>query len=153
MNGSLNLSEKGGEEMADFLGHVWYPSPTEEGKGHKVGVNWYRKGRLGISFLTSVGQRASESKVLDESDVEFKYGTLEEQEEKKDVRDEDYDDLRERLKEIRQERKAYDKRNRKKTKTKKKKKKSKPKKEKDPLEVLKDMDPEAIKKALGDING
>lgn len=126
-----------------FVGYVWYNPPHDEGR--KVGVNWYRNGQLGVSFLTATGQRGDEAKVLNEDEVEFRYGTLESQEEKKDVREESYEELKARLERIRKERRNYGRRRKS---TKKKKKKKKPKKEKDPMSALKNVDPDLIKQVL-----
>jgi len=134
--------------MTDFLGYVWHKPPHN--KGRKWGVNWYRKGKLGISRLTETGQRADGAKVVSDENVEFRYGKLEPQEKKKDVRDVSYEDLKQKLQKIREDRRNFNRNRKKSTKRKKSKSKSrKKKKKKDPLEALKEMDPDIIKQALG----
>lgn len=125
----------------DFIGYVWYKYPVEDG-GERAGVNWYRKGELGISFLNRDGH-----KVVNESEVEFRFGEIESQEEKLDVRKESYEELRERLAKIRAERNQYGKRKSSKKKSKKK-KSSKSEKQK-ALEKLMNTDPELLKQILG----
>lgn len=129
--------------IKSFIGYVWYKHPAEDG-GERVGVNWYRKNELGISFLNSDGH-----KVVNESEVEFRYGQIGMQEEKDDVRNETYEELRARLEKIRQERSQYGKRRTKKSKTKKSTSKSPEDKKKEALKKLLDADPELLKQILG----
>jgi len=129
----------------DFIGYVWYKYPVDEG-GEKVGVNWYRKNEMGISFLNSDGH-----KVVNESEVEFRYGAIEMQEEKDDVRKESYQELKERLERIRRERNQYGKRRTSKTKKKKSTSKQTPEdKKKAALKKLMDADPNLLKEILQD---
>lgn len=126
-----------------YIGYVWYKYPADEG-GEKVGVNWYRKNELGISFLKSDGH-----KVVNESEVEFRFGDIGMQEEKDDVRKESYEELRARLERIRKERNQYGKRkSSKKKKSTSKKKSTKTQKEK-ALEELMKTDPDLLKQILG----
>ena len=119
-----------------YLGYVWYKHPTEDG-GERVGVNWYRKNELGISFLNSEGH-----KVVNESEVEFRFGEIGMQEEKDDVRNESYEELKARLEKIRAERNQYGKRRTKsKSKPRKSKSVSKEDKKKAALKKLMKSDP------------
>lgn len=127
----------------DFIGYVWYKYPVDEG-GERVGVNWYRKNELGISFLNSDGH-----KVVNESEVEFKYGQIGMQEEKDDVRKESYEELRERLARIRRERNQYGKKSTSKKKKKAKKPLSPEEKKKKALKELMETDPDLLKQILG----
>ena len=128
----------------NFIGYVWYKYPAEDG-GERVGVNWYRKNELGISFLESKGH-----KVVNESEIEFRFGEIGMQEEKDDVRNESYEELKARLAKIRSERNQYGKRRS--SSSSKKKKSSKKKSTKDDkkaaLEKLMKQDPELLKKIL-----
>ena len=136
-------------EKNSFIGHVWYKYPADEG-GERVGVNWYRKNELGVSFLNSIGH-----KVVNESEVEFRFGEVGMQEEKDDVRNESYEELKVRLERIRAERNQYGKRrssSSKKKKKKSKKKKSSVDKKKEAISKLMDVDPELLKQILGDDN-
>lgn len=132
--------------MGRFIGYVWYKG-TPFHEGEKVGVNWFRKGKLGISFLTSTGAPDGEGKVVTKDEVEFRYGDISDYEKKKDVREESYEDLKKRLEKIRDQRRAIIRGSAPKKKKKKKKKKD-PKK--DALAALEKMDPEVIKQILAE---
>lgn len=119
-------------------------------------VNWYRDGKLGLTYLTDKGEKERTSTgnvmcdVLREDEVEFKFGEIKPDSKKKDVREErSVGDLKERLRQIRREAKELTQKKRKKTrKSNKKKKKKKP--PKSPKEVLRNMTEEEIE-ALKDM--
>lgn len=70
---------------------------TEKGKAR---VNWYRNGRLGVTYL-EVESELPESDILMDTEVTFDYGDIKPDETKSDVRNMDYDDLKSFVKEIR----------------------------------------------------
>lgn len=70
---------------------------TDKGKAR---VNWYRNGRLGVTYL-EIESELPESDILMDTEVEFEYGDIEPDQTKNDVRNMDYDDLKAFIKEIR----------------------------------------------------
>lgn len=126
------------------LGYVW-----DKKSQKKARVNWYRNGKLGLSYVNEADSPTGFANVRMEKDVEFRYGKIEPQVSRESVKDEDYESLKERLEKLRAERKQFGKR---KSRSKKKKKKSKKKKKQTPediIEDLKGMDKEILEEALG----
>jgi len=72
---------------------------TRQGKAR---VNWYRNGRLGVTYLESSDPNNSHHNVLREDQVAFKYGKIEPDEEQMDVREMEYDDLKTHVKMLRE---------------------------------------------------
>lgn len=72
---------------------------VETRKG-KARVNWYRNGRLGITY-TETDTELPESDILKDTEVVFKYGDITPDAEKSDVRNMDYRDLKAFIKKIR----------------------------------------------------
>lgn len=96
----------------------------------KAKVNWYREGRLGVSYLET--GHPSDANVLNETQVEFRYGKFPEDEAKADVRKEDTQTLKDRLKALRRDVREHSKQKRRQT----VKRKKEPK---DPRKRLKSM--------------
>jgi len=110
--------------MGKYLGYVQVKRSDE-----KAGVNWFRDGKLGVTYINSeTSTGLTLTNVLDEDEVEFCYGEVPEgtpdkvdERINKDIRkEEDYNSLKERLEKIREERKELSKRKRRKTRSKKK---------------------------------
>lgn len=70
---------------------------TDKGKAR---VNWYRGGRLGVTYL-EIDSELPESDILMDTEVEFSYGDITPDTEKSDVRNMDYEDLKAFVKKIR----------------------------------------------------
>lgn len=113
-----------------------------EDKWEKAKVNWFRNGKMGITYLekdNDPGNDLSNVVEVEEDTVRFSYGEIGESEQKKDVREEDTSDLKSRLKKLRRERSEKNEKRKKKKKSKgKSKKKSSKKSEKDEEEELKE---------------
>ncbi len=70
--------------------------------GHKIQINWYRDNQVGLTYLE--GPMEGGSKVVDESDVDWVWGKPKPAREKFSLADLGTDELRERLKKVRRER-------------------------------------------------
>ena len=71
---------------------------TRQGKAR---VNWYRDGRMGVTYLESSDPNNAHHNVLREDEVAFKYGKVEPDEESIDVRKMEYADLKEHVRRLR----------------------------------------------------
>lgn len=131
---------------------------TQHGKAK---VNWYRNSKLGVSYLELGDSDNKFADVLSEEEVDFKYGEISPEERKKDVRRESDQDLRSRLKKLRQERAEKSSTSKKKSQNASSKRKSSKKKKskstspsqsdiEKKLESLSEEEREQLKEMLGD---
>ena len=124
-------------------------------KPKRAQVNWYRDGKLGVTYVNEKGakQRTSTGNVMcdviREDQVDFKFGPISKDEEKKDVRKQrDAGVLRKELKKLRQEARELTNRKRKKTRKANKKRKRKSKTPQDVVKSLSKEEKEQLKKMI-----
>lgn len=123
------------------IGYVHYLHGDE-----KAQVNWYdeKQGLLGLTFLSNLKPKLH--KVVSEEEVDFRYGEIsplpKDEVLHKDVRTESYDSLKDKLRKVRQERKAISKN-----------KRTKSRKKSSPKQMIKNLSEEERKKILELLGG
>ena len=71
---------------------------TRQGKAR---VNWYRNGRLGVTYLEANDPKNDHHNVLREDQVAFKYGKIEPDEAPPDIKKMEYDELKAHVRKLR----------------------------------------------------